>query len=161
MDVTLDLTLDLTEFEEVVNETQVTLKKRPETKTQGDLDRVVSLGKPQHVIDKFKDLVDLGNSWDWLEDYLLYLNDVDTWEKWEAPEPELDDEGVPLPLDTRPEEPIAPTRKGAVVVSYTKLRTYPPLADFADAYVKMWDGNSEPMEEYVQACLATKAKYPK
>ena len=38
---------------------------------------------------------------------------------------------------------------------------YPSLGEFADAFVKMQNGDSTQMDEYVASCLAVKAKYPK
>jgi hypothetical protein len=38
---------------------------------------------------------------------------------------------------------------------------YPSLGEFADAFVKMQNGDSSQMEAYVASCLAVKAKYPK
>jgi hypothetical protein len=38
---------------------------------------------------------------------------------------------------------------------------YPSLGEFADAFVKMQNGDASQMEAYVAACLAVKAKYPK
>lgn len=38
---------------------------------------------------------------------------------------------------------------------------YPSLGEFADAFVKMQNGDASQMEVYVAACLAVKAKYPK
>jgi hypothetical protein len=38
---------------------------------------------------------------------------------------------------------------------------YPSLGEFADAFVKMQNGDSSQMEAYVTACMAVKAKYPK
>jgi hypothetical protein len=38
---------------------------------------------------------------------------------------------------------------------------YPSLGEFADAFVKMQNGDSLQMEAYVTACMAVKAKYPK
>lgn len=43
-------------------------------------------------------------------------------------------------------------------VQENRKREYPPIADFADAWVKQDD---EALEEYRQKCLAVKAKYPK
>ena len=41
----------------------------------------------------------------------------------------------------------------------TKRKTeYPPLEDFADAWVK---NDEQSLEDYRQKCLAVKAKYPK
>jgi hypothetical protein len=38
---------------------------------------------------------------------------------------------------------------------------YPSLGEFADAFVKMQNGDSLQIEAYVAACMAVKAKYPK
>lgn len=44
--------------------------------------------------------------------------------------------------------------------NYQRLRApeYPPMADYLDAVVK---GDQEAIQEYIDACLAVKAKYPK
>lgn len=42
-----------------------------------------------------------------------------------------------------------------------RVREYPPLSDLADALYWQAQGNGEPMERYVAACEAVKAKYPK
>lgn len=39
-----------------------------------------------------------------------------------------------------------------------RMNAYPPLEDFADAWVK---DDQEALEAYRQACLAVKAQYPK
>lgn len=38
---------------------------------------------------------------------------------------------------------------------------YPPLSDLADALYWQAQGNMEPMNRYMSACEAVKAKYPK
>jgi hypothetical protein len=38
---------------------------------------------------------------------------------------------------------------------------YPLLSDFADAYFHKENGNSEPMQLWLEKQAATKAKYPK
>jgi len=43
-------------------------------------------------------------------------------------------------------------------VHQRRILEYPPLTDFADAWVKQ---DETALEEYRQACLAVKAKYPK
>lgn len=43
-------------------------------------------------------------------------------------------------------------------VHIQRIREYPPISDFADAWVKQ---DEVALEEYRQACLAVKAKYPK
>lgn len=42
-----------------------------------------------------------------------------------------------------------------------RLKAYPALGDFADAFVKMQNGDSTAMDAYVAACLAVKAQFPK
>jgi hypothetical protein len=44
--------------------------------------------------------------------------------------------------------------------NYQRLRAveYPPMADYLDAVVK---GDQEAIQEYIDVCLAVKAKYPK
>lgn len=38
---------------------------------------------------------------------------------------------------------------------------YPPLADFADAFVHEANGDPAPMRAYVAACVAVKTRFPK
>ncbi len=42
--------------------------------------------------------------------------------------------------------------------SFYRKTEYPPIEDFADAWVK---NDEQALEEYRQKCLAVKAKYPK
>ena len=57
------------------------------------------------------------------------------------------EDNTPEPMDVR-------------VLTYQELRVseYPPMEDFADAWVK---NDVEAMEKYKAYCLAVKAKYPK
>lgn len=89
--------------------TQTILKTRPPTESQTRLDMVIGLGKPQNVIDTFITGVNLGLAWDWCEKYITYLNDVDTWEKWQAVQA-FDSEGKPLPLAVKPDAPLEPIK---------------------------------------------------
>lgn len=47
-----------------------------------------------------------------------------------------------------------------VELTYAQKRAkeYPPITDYLDAVVK---GDEEQLQEYIDACLAVKAKYPK
>jgi len=58
-----------------------------------------------------------------------------------------------------------PTIEPAVVevIGYVELRkaAYPSITDFADAYVKVSEGDSTDMDAYVADCLAVKLLYPK
>ena len=142
--------------------TQTILDTRPETKTQSDLDRVIGLGKSAKVREAFQAMVDLGNSWDWCYDYIYWLNDVDTYEKF-IPEDILDEEG--LVIGQTSVEPVraAPVRKASITLDYKALRVaaYPSLCDFADAYVHLQGGDSAPMDEYVAKCAEVKLGFPK
>jgi hypothetical protein len=42
-----------------------------------------------------------------------------------------------------------------------RSKKYPALQEFADAFVKCWQGDPEPMNAYVAACTAVKAAHPK
>lgn len=121
---------------------------RGTTKTQEDLDRVIGLGKPQRVIDMFKEMVDLGNDWDYCWACIYWMNDVVDWER---------------SSNVADEYPKGPVKLPPVVVDYSVQRAqeYPALAEFADAYVHAQNGNTGPMDLYVQACNDVKAKYPK
>lgn len=85
------------------------LLSRPETKQQEDLDRVVRKNKPVRVIELFKDMVHLGQQWDWCEDYIQWLNAIETWNRWEAVIV-LDDTGKELSRTIRPSKPTEPIR---------------------------------------------------
>ena len=95
--------------------------KRPETKTSEDLARVVSLGKPMSVLEKFSSMVIIGKHWDWFDSYMLHLNDMDTWEKWEVPEDA--DESYVAP--ERPSKPtwVTPRYSGNPLDTHTKKLT--------------------------------------
>jgi len=49
------------------------------------------------------------------------------------------------------------------VIEYQEKRRseYPPLADLADAMAHRESGDPQPYADYIAACLAVKAKYPK
>ena len=105
----------LTEF----LDTNGKLTKRPPTEVQSRLDMVINLGKPQKVIDMFITGVNLGLAWDWCEQYINYLNDVDTWEKWQAVQI-FDVDGEPLPLATKPDAPTQPAKPTTLTVAEFK-----------------------------------------
>lgn len=88
------------------------LMSRPETKTQADLDRVIGLGKPSHVVSKFADMVALGDQWDWLESYLEWEVEVADIEEYNEnlPVVALDEDGI-TPVHAEPKEtPLVPIR---------------------------------------------------
>ncbi len=80
-----------------------------DTKSQSDLARVMQLGKPTRVINTIINLVNITTAWDWAYDYIYYLNDMDTWNKWET-EITYDDDGNELYRTEQPPEPTEPIR---------------------------------------------------
>ena len=102
-----------------------------DTKSQSDLERVINLGKPQVVVDRIRELVNLTNQWNWCYDYIYYLNDMEDWENWEA-EVTYDDDGVELYRTEKPEEPIEPLRPADIVVNPVLLRKYPSIEEQLD-----------------------------
>lgn len=86
--------------------------QRPDTKTEQDIERLISLGKPMAVINVFAELVSLGEQWNWAQsyfDYLIELNEVNEYNA-NLPEPIANDDGTvteaePKPL---PYEPLRP-----------------------------------------------------
>ncbi len=68
--------MDLSYFE-TVNEDGEVSYIRPETKSMTDLERVIALGKPSDVIDKFVALYLSCLQWDWFELYQSYLIELD------------------------------------------------------------------------------------
>ena len=142
--------------------TQTILDTRPETKTQSDLDRVIGLGKSAKVREAFQAMVDLGNSWDWCYDYIYWLNDVDTYEKF-IPEDILDEEGEVIGQTSMEPVGSAPVRKASITLDYKALRVaaYPELSEFADAYTHLALGTPSVMEDYIAKCQAVKEAFPK
>ena len=60
------------------------------------------------------------------------------------------------PTDPKPAAVVVPP-------TYAQSRSwaYPPLTDYVDALVHRESGNPQPYADYIAACLAVKAKYPK
>jgi hypothetical protein len=44
---------------------------------------------------------------------------------------------------------------------YKRVKEYPPLADFVDAYYWAQNGDDTKMTAYIEKCAAVKDKYPK
>lgn len=149
-------------MEQFLDEDGRLILNNAETKTQADLDRVIGLGKSQRVIDLFEVMVDRGNNWAYCLDYIYYLNDLDTWEKWEAQDI-VDPDGNITGTTEKPAKPLEPIRVVRQAIPYSVLRkqAYPDITDFADAFVKAQAGDNTTMQEYVARCLAVKEKYPK
>ena len=85
---------------------------RPETKSMGDLERVISLGKPLHVIDKFATMVTVGEQWEFFDKYVLYLDETNLVNEFNSnlPAVSTDEEGVETfaELKELPIEPVKP-----------------------------------------------------
>jgi len=152
---------------EYADVTYVELKTRPESKSITDLERVITLGKPQAVLDKFAALITAYAPWKYFDLYRGYLKELDKVTTHnDAIETVLDEEGnditpEPLALPTEPVKPEAPVDLLAPYVNTLRQQAYPELEEFADAFVKHFNGDSSQMQEYVAACQTVKLKYPK
>ena len=87
---------------------------------------------------------------------------------WGLPErPELDETGEPTGVTLPAEYTIEivdlnEDPEYLLQQCHNKRKAeYPPLGEFADAYVKLQQGDSSQMDAYVASCLMVKAKYPK
>jgi len=126
-------------------------------KTENELREVISLGKPEEVIDIF------------LESYLQGLE----FEKWKedkdlgATEEVItgqDEDGNDI-VETRLVNVYEPINVSEQMINwkldnYQILRQplYPNMAEYVDAVVK---GDIEAQERYIARCLDIKARYPK
>jgi len=88
-----------------------TLRTRPDTKTEQDIERLISLGKPMTVVNKFAELVVLGEQWDWAQSYFGYLVELNKVTEYNAnlPEPIENDDGTTTEVEPKP-LPIEPLR---------------------------------------------------
>ncbi|MCP5007408.1 MAG: hypothetical protein GY941_26250 [Planctomycetes bacterium] len=102
-------------IEDFLDEDGKLLIEPAEPKTQADLDRVISLGKPKHVIDKFAELVTKSNNLEYIYDYVYYLN-----AKYDF---DLNGEG------DEPQEPVKPEE---IKVDPVSLRSYPSIEEQLD-----------------------------
>jgi hypothetical protein len=75
-------------------------------------------------------------------------------------EPPVWEGGQKKPTKEEVEAEIARLQKEWQDSEYQRLRAkeYPDITEYLDAVVK---GDSEKIQEYIDACLAVKAKYPK
>lgn len=87
------------------------LRPRPDTKTEQDIERLISLGKPMTVINVFAELVSLGEQWNWAQEYLDYLTKLNEANEHNAnlPEPIANDDGTVTEVEPKP-LPIEPLR---------------------------------------------------
>ena len=121
-----------------------TYKQRPETKTRADLERVIALGKSKQVIEKFAELVALGEYWDWFE---LNKDGIENFDE----ESEEIIERVLQTVDSVLSRYYSQRRKNA----------YPELSEFADAFVKSKNGKGKELDEYIKKCKQVKIDIPK
>ena len=92
------------------------LLRKPDTKTTADIERLIALGKPQHVIERFAELVSLGEQWDFAFSYIEYLKHRAEAEAYNADLPKVgeDENGgdvlaEPVALPVAPEKPKVKT----------------------------------------------------
>ncbi|MBH0034625.1 hypothetical protein I6F43_08010 [Pseudoalteromonas sp. NZS71_1] len=91
------------------------LLARPDTKTMQDVERLIELNKPTSVINKFAELVSLGEQWDWAQSYYSYLVEKLEVEQYNEnlPEPTTNEAGelIEVELKSLPIEPEQPAVK--------------------------------------------------
>jgi hypothetical protein len=96
--------------------------RRPESKTESQLDQVISLSKPQRVLDLFAEMVSVGEAWSYFDEYKLYEEELSTILAFneELPVVSVDEEGndVLAELKELPTEPVkVVVRTGAEVLA--------------------------------------------
>ncbi len=126
-------------------------------KTENELREVISLGKPEEVIDVFLASYLQGLEFDkWKED-----KDLEATEEVVVGQDE-DGNDIIEPRLINVYEPIDVSEQmvQGKLDNYELLRKplYPKLEIFADAWVK---DDVEAIEEYRQSCFVVKVKYPK
>ena len=104
--------MDLSDFETVNDDEETVYKQRPETKTQADLDRVISKNKPQAVVDKFAAMVATGDQWNWFDLAVAYADELTAVEEYNLDLPVIgQDEETDEDIIAQPKElPIEPVR---------------------------------------------------
>ena len=108
--------MDLSDFETVNDEEETVYKQRPETKTQADLDRVISKNKPQAVVDKFAAMVAAGDQWNWFDLAVAYADELAAVEEYNLDLPiigqdEETGEDIIAQPKALPVEPVRPTQR--------------------------------------------------
>lgn len=157
--------MDLSYFKDENGE----LTARPETKSIQSLERVIALSKPDSIIELFASMVAIGEQWDWLDYYNLHLIEVSDIEHYNENLPTLvnDDgvitESVPRQIPEMVEQPVLRSVDDVLAPYYSARRKakYPDLAEFADAFVKHYGGDSEMIDKYVLDCKNVKESIPK
>ena len=92
--------------------------------------------------------------------YNLYNNVVTISERDGA----FDEKGKLVELDENLiQAEVLQLQQAWAATEYQRQRAseYPPLQDLADALYWQAQGNSQPMTDYLAACQAVKARYPK
>jgi len=88
------------------------LLPRPDTKSEQDIERLISLGKPMAVINVFAELASLGEQWDWAQSYFDYLVELNAVNEYNAnlPDPIANEDGTVTYPEPKalPSEPLRP-----------------------------------------------------
>ena len=96
-----------------VERIETELKPRPECKSMEALERVISLRKPQSVVDKFIQFVINSEQWGWFDSYNEYLIEKEEVETYNSDLPVVgqDDNGDDILAEPKelPVEPIKPS----------------------------------------------------
>tara|TARA_R110002111_G_scaffold212804_3_gene275976 strand:+ start:432 stop:1034 length:603 start_codon:yes stop_codon:yes gene_type:complete len=117
--------MDLSYFE-TVNEDGEVIVNLHETKSTADLERVIALGKPESVVNRFAEMVAIGEQWEWFDNYQAFLLAVTERDEAIANhEPEFDEKGNEIEW-LPPEMPVEPIRP--------VLRTIEEVLNGVDGY---------------------------
>ncbi len=104
--------MDLSYFQTTNEEGEAVMLQRPESKSFADVNRVVRLGKPPIVVDKFIELAIISEQWQWLDEYNNYLLACEAVELFNSDLPvvEQDEDGNDILAEPKilPVEPVRP-----------------------------------------------------
>lgn len=68
--------MNLSYFQTTNDSGEIVTLSRPEQKSLTDVKRVITLGKPKSVIDKFIELMLVSEQWQWLDEYNVHLAEL-------------------------------------------------------------------------------------
>jgi len=104
--------MDLSYFQTTNENNETVIKTRPEHKSLSELKDVLSLGKPQRVIDIFINLMLVSDQWQWFTLYNDYLTELKTVSLFNSDLPVVDTDenggNIYAQPKAMPPEPIRP-----------------------------------------------------
>jgi hypothetical protein len=138
------------------------LMSRPEVKSLSDLERLIALGKPKVVLDKFAAMVPLGTLWSWFDLYVTYQADTLAHEEAKAAfEPVTNEDGTVTEFTgVEPTEPLRPIiQTGSdVLAPYLRELFKASRAELVEKLTvtvddMVFDGNEKAQDRMTRAAL--------